>query len=242
MNVPGSIAIIMDGNGRWARRQGLMRIRGHEAGVDAVRDVTEACAEWGVGDLTLYAFSWENWQRPQREIKALMHLLRRFLEEERPTLMDNNVRLSAVGRLDRLPDRVLAILRETEELTADNDGLHLHLALSYGGRAEIADAARAIAAKAASGEIDPADVDEETVAAHLYQPSVPDPDLLVRTAGEMRVSNFLLWQVSYTELWVTDLCWPEFRREHLAEAIEEVGTRTRKFGRVVEPQGSGEGR
>ena len=231
--VPRSIAIIMDGNGRWARSRGLERIRGHEYGIQAVRESVTESARLGVQWLTLYAFSEENWQRPDREVNMLMGLLRRFLVDERGTLMDNRVRLVHAGRRQRLPADVLAILDETIALTAANAGMTLCLAISYGGRAEIVDGVRAIAAKVARGEIAPDAVDEATIGAHLYQPAMPDPDLLIRTAGELRVSNFLLWQISYAEMFVTDVCWPEFRKQHLWEAIHAFGKRVRRFGHVV---------
>lgn len=231
--VPRSVAIIMDGNGRWARSRGLERIRGHENGIRAVRDVTTACAEAGVHWLTLYAFSEENWRRPQREIDLLMGLLRRFLVEERPTLMRNNVRLAHAGRRQKLPDDVSRVLDETLALTAANSGMTLCLALSYGGRAELVDAMRALAEKVARGALAPEAIDEAAIARHLYQPDMPDPDLLIRTAGELRVSNFLLWQISYAEMWVTDACWPEFGKQHLHEAFAAFGKRVRRFGTVV---------
>lgn len=230
---PRSIAIIMDGNGRWARSRGLERIRGHEYGIQAVRESVTESARLGAQWLTLYAFSEENWQRPDREVNMLMGLLRRFLVDERGTLMDNRVRLVHAGRRQRLPADVLAILDETIALTAANAGMTLCLAISYGGRAEIVDGVRAIAAKVARGEIAPDAVDEATIGAHLYQPAMPDPDLLIRTAGELRVSNFLLWQISYAEMFVTDVCWPEFRKQHLWEAIHAFGKRVRRFGHVV---------
>jgi undecaprenyl diphosphate synthase len=230
--VPRSVAVIMDGNGRWARAQGFERIRGHERGIDAVRETVEECARLGVEALTLYAFSEENWSRPRREIALLMNLLKRFLVSERPTLMDNGVRVVHSGRTERLDAEVMSRLRETIELTAANDGMVLCLAISYGGRAELADACRRIAARVAAGELDPATIDESTVRAHLYQPHLPDPDLLIRTAGELRISNFLLWQISYAELHVADVCWPDFRKEHLWEAFRAFGRRVRKFGAV----------
>lgn len=231
--VPRSVAIIMDGNGRWARKRGFDRIRGHEKGAEAVRQTVEQCAELGVEALTLYAFSEENWQRPQAEIKLLMKLLKKFLVSERDTMMRNNVRLLHAGRQEKLPASVLATLRESIDLTAGNTGLRLCLAVSYGGRSELVDAMREIARKTRAGNIDPEVVDEAMIQAHLYQPGLPDPDLLIRTAGELRVSNFLLWQISYAEIHVTDVCWPDFRKEHLWAAFEDFGRRVRKFGAVV---------
>ena len=231
--VPRSIAIIMDGNGRWARQRGFERILGHERGTRAVRNTVEECARLGVEALTLYAFSEENWRRPKREVDRLMQLLRRFLVQELPTLMNNDVRLVHAGRRERLPTAVLDTLDRTIEATRENRGLVLCLAISYGGRAELVDACRAIQQRVAEGALDPSAIDEETIAAHLYQPALPDPDLLIRTAGELRISNFLLWQVSYAEIWVTDVCWPDFGIEHLHAAIDAFGRRTRRFGAVV---------
>jgi undecaprenyl diphosphate synthase len=231
--VPASVAIIMDGNGRWARKRGFDRIKGHEKGAEAVRETVEQCAELGVKALTLYAFSEENWRRPQSEIKLLMKLLCRFLVKERDTMMRNNVRLLHAGRTDKLPEHVLETLRESMDLTANNTGLRLCLAISYGGRSELVDAMRRIAGKVKSGSVDPEGVDEAMIHRHLYQPDLPDPDLLIRTAGELRVSNFLLWQISYAEIHVTDVCWPDFRKQHLWEAFLDFGRRVRKFGAVV---------
>jgi len=227
---PRHVAIIMDGNGRWARTRGLPRTRGHAEGVESVRAITRACARRELQQLTLYAFSEENWRRPRREVGLLMRLLRRFLVRERDEIMENNIRLTAIGRLHRLPDDVRRELERTRELSAGNDGMVLNLALSYGGRQEIVDALRAIAARVAKGELGPEDVTEDLVTAHLYQPGMPPPDLLVRTAGEMRVSNFLLWQISYTELHVAPECWPAFREEHLDRAFSAYRQRVRKFG------------
>ena len=231
--VPASVAIIMDGNGRWARERRFDRIMGHQKGAEAVRETVEQCAELGVKALTLYAFSEENWRRPAVEIKLLMKLLRRFLVQERDTMMRNNVRLLHAGRTDKLPKNVLATLHESMDLTANNTGLSLCLAISYGGRSELVDAMRRIASKVKSGAIDAEQVDEAMIHAHLYQPDLPDPDLLIRTAGELRVSNFLLWQISYAEIHVTDVCWPDFRKHHLWEAFLDFGRRVRKFGAVV---------
>lgn len=231
--VPRSIAVIMDGNGRWARSRKLERIRGHEKGVDAVRTTVTECARLGVEALTLYTFSEENWQRPRREIQALMKLLKRFLIDERPTLMNNNVRLVHAGRRERLEADVLGLLDETMAMTAANDGMVLCLALSYSGRAELADAAKALAEEVAAGRVRPDSIDEAALARHLYCPELPDPDLLIRTAGELRISNFLLWQVSYAEIHVSSVCWPEFGEEQLHEALRDYGRRVRKFGKVL---------
>ena len=233
--LPRHLAIIMDGNGRWAEKQGFARTKGHERGADTIRTVTTECARLKLEQLTLYAFSNENWKRPRTEISFLMRLLRRFLVRERPTMMDNNVRLSAIGRLDDLPDAARRELDNSIEMTSGNDGLNLCLALSYGGRAEIVDACRKLAQEVADGQLDPASIDEDAISGRLYQPG-RDPDLLVRTAGERRISNFLLWQISYAEIYVTDSCWPEFSVEDLHTALSDYATRTRKFGGLVDPQ------
>ena len=227
---PEHIAIIMDGNGRWATQRGMPRVFGHREGVRSVREVTTECASMGVKSLTLYAFSEENWKRPGTEVSYLMRLLRVFMRRERRTLMDNGVRLRCIGRLDRLPAPALRALRETEELTAGNEGMLLRLALSYGSRAEIADAARSMAEEARDGILDPATIGDETLRKYLYDPQTPDPDLVIRTAGEMRVSNFLLWQLSYSEFYMTESCWPEFRRDALLKALADFARRRRKFG------------
>ena len=231
--VPRSVAVIMDGNGRWAKRAGLERIRGHERGIDAVRTTVTECARLGVEALVLYAFSEENWQRPQREIDLLFKLLRRFLVEERDTLMQNRVRLLHSGRRARLAPDITKLLDETMALTAGNTGMRLSLAISYGGRQELADAMQAIGRLVQQGKLDPAQIDEATIRAHLYHPELPDPDLLIRTAGELRISNFLLWQVSYAEIHKCDVCWPEFGKEHLEAAFRDYGRRVRKFGKVL---------
>jgi undecaprenyl diphosphate synthase len=230
--VPRSVAVIMDGNGRWAKQAGLERIRGHERGIDAVRTTVTECAQLGVQALVLYAFSEENWQRPQREIDLLFKLLRRFLAEELPTLMQNRVRLVHSGRRERLAPDVLRLLDDTIAATAANPGMCLSLAISYGGRQEIVDAVRRLATEVQRGALAPAAIDEAAIHARLYQPDLPDPDLLIRTAGERRISNFLLWQVSYSEIHVADVCWPDFRAEHLHAAFRDYGQRVRKFGKV----------
>lgn len=231
---PAHIAVIMDGNGRWAEGRGLRRIFGHREGIRSVREITTECARMGVESLTLFAFSVENWKRPDPEVRYLMRILRRFLIDERPTLMDNNVRLRAIGRLDDLPEAAVAELKKSEELTSRNTGMLLRLALSYGARTEIGEAVRQIAIDAKSGILDPAHIDDETLRGYLYDPETPDPDLLIRTAGEMRVSNFLLWQISYSELFVSAVCWPEFRREQLMEALTAYAGRKRKFGGLIQ--------
>jgi len=230
--VPRHVAIIMDGNGRWARQKGLSRLKGHEEGVESVRAVIRACREVGVVYLTLYAFSVENWIRPKSEIDGLMRLLVKFLGEREHELHDNKLRLRVIGRVEDLPKRVRQELSRVIEATERYKGGQLILALSYGGREEIANAARQIAGCVKAGKLDPDSVDESTVAEHLYAPDVPDPDLLIRTSGEMRVSNFLLWQISYSELYVTDVMWPNFREKQFMEAIREYGRRQRRFGDV----------
>lgn len=231
---PEHIAIIMDGNGRWARTRGWMRVRGHEEGINSVREITTECARLGVKSLTLYAFSVENWKRPRKEIRFLMTMLEEFLVKERPTLIENQIRLKGIGRLDDLPEGPLAALRETEELTREHGGMVLRLALSYGSRTELADAARALALDVKVGKLDPASIDDETLRDYLYDPETPDPDLLIRTAGELRLSNFLLWQASYSELYVAPMGWPEFREPALHEAIRAYAARVRKFGGLIE--------
>ncbi|MBL8725106.1 MAG: di-trans,poly-cis-decaprenylcistransferase [Planctomycetes bacterium] len=222
----------MDGNGRWAKSAGLERIRGHERGIDAVRTTVTECARLGVEALVLYAFSEENWQRPQREIDLLFGLLKRFLVEERDTLMQNRVRLLHVGRRQRLAPDVLERLDAAVALTANNAGMRLGLAIAYGGRQELVDGVQRIAAAVRAGRLEPAAIDEATVRAHLYHPELPDPDLLIRTAGEQRISNFLLWQTSYAEFHACAKCWPEFGAAELHEAFRDYGRRTRKFGKV----------
>jgi undecaprenyl diphosphate synthase len=231
--LPRHVAVIMDGNGRWAEARRLPRTRGHAEGVESVRAVTRACARRKLQQLTLYAFSEENWKRPRLEVRLLMRLLRRFLVRERREIMDNDIRLTAIGRLQRLPDDVRRELEKTREISAGNRGMVLNLALSYGGRQEIVDAMQAIARRVRAGQLEPDAITEEVVTAHLYQPDMPAPDLLIRTAGEVRVSNFLLWQIHYTELHVTPTCWPDFRDEALDEALAEYARRERKFGGLV---------
>ncbi|MBN1556755.1 MAG: isoprenyl transferase [Lentisphaerae bacterium] len=231
-SVPRHVAIIMDGNGRWAARRKLPRIKGHEHGADSVRAVVRACRDAGVRYLTLYAFSVENWVRPPAEIRALMGLLEQFLKEREDELHKHRVRLRVMGRIEDLPRAVQRELRRVMSATASYGEGQLIMALSYGGRTEIAAAARAIAHKAQAGAIRPEDVDEATVAAHLYLPDVPDPDLLIRTSGELRLSNFMLWQLSYTELYVTDVLWPDFREAEFRQALEAYGRRERRFGDI----------
>lgn len=228
--IPRHIAIVMDGNGRWAQERGLPRSEGHRAGTAAVKRVVEACREFGVRHLTLYAFSTENWKRPPAEIRALMGLLREFLDEHIEEMLKNGLRLNVIGQTERLPHFVRSRLRKAMARTAGGTEGTLTLALSYGARAEIAEAVRRIAVEVKEGRTRPEDITEETVAAHLCTADLPDPDLLIRTAGEKRLSNFLLWQLSYAEFWFTDLCWPEFDRAVLKRAIDEFGQRQRRFG------------
>jgi undecaprenyl diphosphate synthase len=227
---PKHIAIIMDGNGRWAQRQGLPRIEGHRRGVASVRRTTEECSRLDIEQLTLYCLSSENWKRPQRELDFLMHLLEQYMIEERSTIMEQNIRVSVIGRRREMPEAVQREMQKTIDMSATNSGLRLCLAINYGSRLELVDAVRGIAAEVKSGQLDPADIDEQTVAEHLYTAGMADPDLLIRTAGEMRVSNFLLWQISYSEIWVTDHCWPEFRESDLHQAIRDFAARDRRFG------------
>ena len=228
----------MDGNGRWAQARGLARIRGHENGVESVRAVTRRAAQLGLEQLTLYAFSTENWKRPRSEVAFLMHLLRRYLIDERKELMDNNVRLSSIGRIEGLPKDVQRALHKTQDLTAKNDGTVLCLALNYGSRMELADAARRLTDDVVSGRVDASSWDddawERALAQRLYQPQMPPLDLLIRTAGEQRLSNFLLWQMSYGEFHVTDVPWPEFREADLDVALDDYKTRTRSFGGLLQ--------
>jgi undecaprenyl diphosphate synthase len=231
-NVPRHVAIIMDGNGRWAKARGVPRLMGHRAGRESVREVVRGCAALGVEVLTLYTFSVENWQRPAREVAALMTILRQTLKAERRELRDNNVRLQVVGRIHELPGAVRDEIARTQDYLAASDGMLLNLALSYSGRAEIVDGVRRLLADAKAHGIDPASVDDELFSSYLYTAGLPDPDLLIRTSGEMRISNFLLWQLAYTELWITDTLWPDFRRRHLFEAIADYQRRERRFGRT----------
>jgi undecaprenyl diphosphate synthase len=228
--LPRHIAIIMDGNGRWAQRRGLPRIVGHRRGIQSVRAVVEEGCRLGLEQLTLYCFSVENWKRPPRELKFLMRLLRHFLVVERSELIEQNVQLRMIGRREGLPEEVLAEFDRTAAMTAENTGMTLCLAVNYGGRTEIADAARKLAEDVRAGRLDPGRVDEQVFATYLNTAAMSDPDLLIRTAGELRISNFLLWQVSYTELWVTPKLWPDFREDDLLDACRAFASRERKFG------------
>jgi undecaprenyl diphosphate synthase len=222
----------MDGNGRWAQRQNLPRIEGHRRGVASVRRTVEEAARLHLEQLTLYCLSSENWTRPQRELDFLMHLLEQYMIEERQTIMRQNIVVRVIGRRDGIPDATLREMDETVSQSSRNNGTRLCLAINYGGRGEIADAVRAIAARVQSGSLVPATIDEDLIAAHLYTAGMIDPDLLIRTAGEMRISNILLWQISYAELWVTERCWPEFDIADLHQAIRDFAARDRRFGGI----------
>jgi len=230
--LPAHVAVIMDGNGRWAKQRNLPRIEGHRHGAESVRAVVRAAGEIGIKYLTLYAFSVENWSRPKEEVDTLMKYLHRYLKNEIGELQKNNVRLQVIGQIYRLPEFVQEQLRKTITALANNKGLTLVLALSYGGRTEIVEAVRSIASKVKQAKLDAAEINEEVVAQHLYTKGMPDPDLLIRTSGEMRISNFLLWQISYTELVVTPTLWPDFRKAQFFEALEEYTRRHRRFGSV----------
>jgi undecaprenyl diphosphate synthase len=232
--MPHHIAVIMDGNGRWARQQGLPRIEGHRRGVASVRRITEECARLGIEQLTLYCLSSENWKRPPEELDFLMHLLEQYMIEERTTIMRQNIRVAVIGRREGIPPEALREIDKTVALSGKNTGLRLCLAINYGSRAELADAVRHIAEEVRAGRLDPAQVDEQTLDAHLYTAGMPEPDLLIRTAGELRLSNFLLWQISYAEIWVTDLCWPEFDEAQLHQAIRSFAGRDRRFGGLTQ--------
>jgi undecaprenyl diphosphate synthase len=220
----------MDGNGRWAQRQGLPRIEGHRRGVASVRRTTEECARLDIEQLTLYCLSSENWKRPQIELDFLMHLLEQYMIEERTTIMEQNISVNVIGRRDDIPEAVQREMNKTIDLSAGNTGMRLCLAINYGGRGELVDGVRRIAEQVRSGQLDPAEIDEATISDALYTAGMPDPDLLIRTAGEMRLSNFLLWQISYAEIWVTDHLWPEFTEADLHRAIRDYSARDRRFG------------
>jgi len=231
--LPRHVAIIMDGNGRWARKRLLNRVNGHERGSETVRQIVRACREFGISILTLYAFSTENWQRPKLEVQALMALLERFLISEEKELLENGIRLNAIGEIDRLPDRVCDRIQEVMASTRHNDQMLLNLALSYGGRAEIVRMVQSISKKVRDGVMTPGDITEEAVSAHLYTASIPDPDLLIRTSGEMRISNFLLWQIAYSEIYITNTLWPDFNREEFIDILDDYQHRERRFGAVM---------
>jgi undecaprenyl diphosphate synthase len=233
--IPRHVAVVMDGNGRWARQRGLKRTQGHEAGEDALFEAVEGALELGIGFLTVYAFSTENWRRPLDEVRFLMNFNESILLRRRQELHERGVRIRFTGRRGgRVPARVLRRMEESEELTRRNRTMTLIIALNYGGRAELVDAAKAIARDAAEGRLDPEKVDDKVFARHLYLPDVPDPDLLVRTSGEYRLSNYLLWQLAYAEMYFTDVLWPDFKRESLYEAVKAYQTRDRRFGGLNE--------
>jgi undecaprenyl diphosphate synthase len=239
--IPRHVAIIMDGNGRWAQARGLERNAGHRAGLEAVRDVVRGAGEFGVEYLTLYAFSSENWNRPRSEVDELMHLLEHYLEEDLPEVLEEGVRVRAVGRLDKLPPSTRAAVEKAANATRHNRDRELLLALSYGGRTEIVDAVRRLVRAVEEGVVDPARIDEKVFQSQLYAPDVPDPDLLIRTGAESRISNFLLWQIAYAEIHMSSRMWPDFRREHLWEAIIDYQARERRFGLTsAQVKGGGE--
>ena len=229
-SLPRHVAIIMDGNGRWARQRRLPRVEGHRAGAESAKTIIRSAGQLGIEYLTLYAFSTENWNRPKSEINTLMRYLVHYLKRETPDLNRNNVRLEAIGQIDRLPANVQKQLETSRNTLSQNTGLTLILALSYSGRSELVEAVQHIADKVKTGKLDPGDISEETISEHLYTHRWPDPDLLIRTSGEMRVSNFLLWQISYTEFVITETLWPEFRHPQLVEALDEYARRHRRYG------------
>ncbi|MBN8822267.1 MULTISPECIES: isoprenyl transferase [unclassified Spirosoma] len=233
-NLPQHIAVIMDGNGRWAKRQGAARVFGHRSAIKAVREVTEGCAELGVKYLTLYAFSTENWNRPKFEVDALMTLLVHTIRDEIKTLMNNNVRLATIGNIDSLPTDCRRELSEAIRETSQNTGLTLILALSYSGRWDIVEAAKRLAEDVRDGKLTPEQIDETAFSHHLTTGDIPDPELMIRTSGEMRISNFMLWQLAYAELYMPDVLWPDFRKIHLHEAIVNYQQRERRFGKISE--------
>jgi undecaprenyl diphosphate synthase len=224
----------MDGNGRWAKKRSLNRIRGHREGADSVRDIVRVCREVGIEVLTLYAFSTENWRRPQTEVSALMKLLKDFLKSELAEMMENDIRLNGIGDIERFPEDVLKVLREVMGETRENRGMGLNLALSYGGRDEIVKATQEIAAEVKAGQLQPEEITEDLFANYLYTRGMPEPDLLIRTSGEMRISNFLLWQIAYTEIFVTPTLWPDFRRKELIQILLDYEKRERRFGATGE--------
>jgi undecaprenyl diphosphate synthase len=230
--LPRHVAVIMDGNGRWAKLRHKGRVEGHRAGIASVRDVVETSARLGLQVLTLYAFSVENWKRPLAEVSVLMELLKRYLRLELETLLKNNIRFQVIGRMEELPADVQEELVRGMERTADRSGLLFNIALNYGGRAEITDAVRRLVADAQRTGRPPGEIDERTLSSYLYTAGQPDPDLLIRTSGEMRISNFLLWQIAYAEIWVTDVLWPDFRRKHLLQAIADYQKRERRYGGI----------
>jgi undecaprenyl diphosphate synthase len=231
-SLPKHVAVIMDGNGRWAKQHGLPRVEGHRRGADSAREIIRTAGELGIKYLTLYAFSAENWNRPKDEVGALMKYLIHYLKTETPELNKNNVRLEVIGQIYRLPENVQEHLKKSMATLSKNNGLTLVMALSYSSRIEIVAAVRSIAEKAKQGKLDPADINEQVISQHLWTRNIPDPDVLIRTSGEMRVSNFLLWQISYAELVITPTLWPDFRKPQFYEALEEYARRHRRFGGI----------
>ena len=229
-DLPQHVAVIMDGNGRWAEARGLPRIEGHRRGVKTVRWMVEECADLGIEQLTLYCLSSENWKRPKRELDLLMQLLEQYLIEERSEIMRQGLRFGIIGRREGLSDGVLAEVQKSIDCCRNNTGMRLCLAVNYGSRAELVDAVRKITQAALAGDVAPDQIDEETISSHLYTAGMPDPDLVIRTAGEMRISNYLLWQISYAEIWVTEKCWPEFEKPDLIRAFKDFASRDRRFG------------
>ena len=230
--IPSHVAIIMDGNGRWARKRLLNRIKGHEKGVATVRTIVRTCREVGISILTLYAFSTENWQRPKSEVIALMAILKKFLKSELKEMMDNNIRLNAIGQIESLPENVQQTLHHTMSLTKKNKGMLFNIALSYGGRSELLMMVREIAQKAKDGKIDPDSITPEVISNHLYTSGMPDPDLLIRTSGEYRISNFLLWQIAYSEIFITNTLWPDFSKDEFLHILKDYQQRERRFGKI----------
>lgn len=233
--LPRHIAVIMDGNGRWAQQRGLLRVEGHRRGVASVRSIVEECARLGIEQLTLYCLSSENWKRPKRELDFLLRLLEQYLVEERSEIMRQGLRFAMIGRRTGLTPGVLREVQKTLDVSRDNSGMCLCLAVNYGSRSELADTVQQIATEVAAGQLNPAEISEETISDRLYTQGMPDPDLVIRTAGEMRISNFLLWQISYAELWVTEKCWPDFRRPDLIAALKDYAARDRRFGGLKNP-------
>lgn len=230
--LPAHVAVIMDGNGRWAKARNLSRVEGHNVGAESVRIITETAARLNLGYLTLYAFSVENWKRPETEVSELMRLLKRYLQEDLPTLQRNNIRFRAIGRIQELDFQARNLIRHAERATSQNTGLNFQIAINYGGRSEIEDAVREIARKVKGRKLNLAEIDTECIASHLYTSGIPDPDLLIRTSGEYRISNFLLWQIAYAEIHITPVLWPDFRAIHLFEALLDFQKRERRFGGV----------
>jgi len=230
--LPYHVAIIMDGNGRWAQKRFLNRIKGHRKGAETVRTIVRTCREIGISILTLYAFSTENWERPRSEVTALMALLKKFLESEQKEMLENNIRLNAIGQIERMPEDIQAALHQTMTVTENKTGMLLNLALSYGGRSEIVRMVREIAKKARDGEIDIASITPALVSENLYTRGIPDPDLLIRTSGEIRISNFLLWQIAYTEIFFTDTLWPDFTKEEFLQILNGFKRRERRYGKI----------